>query len=353
VNGRDLNESGLAAAVTAMTTTAHKKPGKMETRLSMVIMALLVVVGAGVAMRQCQINPAVVALRPESHRHTLPAADQPALIDTTGSGIAPFSPPERFGPDTLYEKINGRADLYLSSGFVSLGTQRFSMDSAAGVWVEMFAYDMGTPENAFSVFSMQRRAGARSTDVVPNAYRTENALFMTHANVYLEWVGTDASESLQQAMDWLAGAYVKSHGGTLTSARAPGADLFPEAGMAPDSLQLIAANAFGYEQLDRIYSCEYLIDGVRLTAFVSERESPEGASALAVAYARTLMSYGATAVEGSGSIDGAAVMQFFDTYEIVFSRGPYLAGVHEAADPGPAAILSGRLAAHLEGFTGK
>jgi hypothetical protein len=34
---------------------------------------------------------------------------------------------------------------------------------------------------------------------------------------------------------------------------------------------LIAANAFGYEQLDRIYAGEYLIDGYRLTAFVSDR----------------------------------------------------------------------------------
>jgi hypothetical protein len=45
---------------------------------------------------------------------------------------------------------------------------------------------------------------------------------------------------------------------------------------------------------------------------------------------QTLMSYGAATVDGPPSLDGATVMQFFDTYEIVFSRGPYLAGVHEA-----------------------
>ncbi|MBC2710431.1 MAG: hypothetical protein HGJ94_05365 [Desulfosarcina sp.] len=336
-----------------METTGHPRPGKTETRLSAVILAILVMIGAGVYLRQSHINPAVVALRPEAHRHALPPdLYQAALIDTKGSRIAPFSPPERFDPDTLYEKINGRADLYLSSGFVSLNTQRFTMDETAGNWMELFVYDMATPENAFSVFSMQRREGARTDDIVPNAYRTENALFMTHGNVYLEIIGTDASEDLQQAMGLLAQVFVQTHGGT-TAARVLGADLFPEDGLAPESLQLITANAFGYEQLNQIYTCEYNIDGTRLTAFVSERQNTEDASVLSVEYQQTLLSYGATVVDSSVSVDSATVMHFFDTYEIVFSRGRYLAGVHEAGSLEAAKILARRLAGHLEVSDGK
>ena len=332
-----------------MKIAAHKKPGKMETRLSMAFMAILVIVGVGVIMRQFQINPAVVALRPESYQNALlPDSDRAALIDTKGSGIAPFSPPERFGPDTLYEKINGRADLYLSAGFVSLDTQRFTLDKDAGSWVELFVYDMATPANAFSVFSMQRREGARTDDMVPNAYRTENALFMTHVKFYLEIIGTDASQEIQQAMGMLAQGFVNAHGGT-TVARAPGADLFPADGLVPDSLQLIAANAFGYEFLDRIYSCEYNVGGTRLTAFVSERQNTEAASVLADEYRQTLLSYGAAVTDSPISIDGATVLQFFDTYEIVFSRGRYLAGIHEAGSLEAAKSLTQRLAGHLEG----
>ena len=119
-----------------MKTAVDKKPGKIETRLSMALIAILLIVAIGVFMRQFQINPAVVALRPEAHQPNLPSAlHQASPIDTTGTGMAPFSPPERFNPDTLYEKINGRADLYLSSGFASLNTQRFSMEKSAGAWV--------------------------------------------------------------------------------------------------------------------------------------------------------------------------------------------------------------------------
>jgi hypothetical protein len=345
--------TGSTMAVTAMKTAAHKKPGKLETRLSMAVMAILVVVGAGVFLRQFQINPAVIALRPESRQFAIPReSNRSVLVDTTGFGIHPFSPPERFGPDTLYEKINGRADLYLSSGFVSLDTQRFAMAGDQGAWVELFVYDMATPANAFSVFSMQRREGARADDTVPNAYRTENALFMTQENFYLELIGTDASAGLQQAMGMLARGFAEVHGG-VTTAGAPGVDLFPAEGFQADSLQLIATNAFGYEQLDRVYAGEYLTGGSRLTAFVSDRRSAEAASTLADAYRQTLLSYGAAPVGAPLPVDGAAVIQFFDTYEIVFSRGRYLAGIHEAGSLEAAGTLAGRLAAHLDGLAGK
>ena len=331
-----------------MKTAVDKKPGKVETRLSMALIAILLIVVTGVFMRQFQINPGVVALRPESQPHTQPSGSGlQTLIDTAGSGIAPFSLPERFGPDTLYEKINGRADLYLSSGFASLKTQRFSMDKTGGAWAEVFVYDMATPENAFSVFSMQRREDAEAAGIVPNAYRTENAMFLAHEQFYLEIIGADASEALLQAIGLLAHTFVKAHGGT-TMATAPGSGLFPEGGLQAGSLQLIAANAFGYEQLDRVYTADYLVEAARLTAFVSDRHTAEAASALAVEYRQTLVSYGASTIDAPLPVEGAVVIQFFDAYEIVFSRGRYLAGVHEAGSLEAAGTMAGQLAGHLE-----
>lgn len=336
-----------------MNAASPKKPGKTETQLSMGFMVILVIVGTGVLMRQFQINPAVIALRPDSRQQDwVIGSDKSELIDVTDSGITPFSSPQRFTPETLYEKINGRADLYLSSGFVTLETQRFSTDQTGGNWVELFAYDMTTPENAFSVFSVQRRQSAQPDDIVPHAYRTENALFMTHASYYLELIGTDASPQLQAAMRKLAGKFIQAHGGNEV-ATAPGADLFPQDGVEPDSLQLIAANAFGFELLDQVYACEYILDGIRLTAFVSPRTDARAASKLASDYRQTLLSYGATVADSPVTLDSATVMQFFDTYEIVFSRGRYLAGIHEADSLEAASTQAQRLFDHLGTSDGK
>jgi hypothetical protein len=335
-----------------MKTADYRKPGKIESGLSMALVSILVIVAAGVFMRQSQFNPSVMALRPESHPLDRLPSPQDALIDVTDSDLAPFSPRERFSPETLYEKINGRADLYLASGFVALDTQRFSVDAATGSWVEVFVYDMATAENAFSVFSMQRRQDARPADRMPNAYLTENALFMTHANFYLEFIGTDSTPALQQAMEMLANRFVLAQGGA-EKANLPGADLFPPDGMRPATLQLITANAFGYEQLDQVYTCEYDHAGNPLTAYVSLRPDDGAAAALAADLRQAMVSYGASVVTSAQPLADGVALQLFDTYEIIFSRGRYLAGVHEADDLEAAVGLARRMATHLEQSHGR
>ncbi len=337
---------------TMQTVYAHK-PGRLETILSLAILAVLIIVAGGIYRRQFDFNPAVMALRPESQPST-PADGTliEAVVDTTGTDIIPFSPPERFDRHTLYEKINGRADLYLSSGFASLVAQRFTLTGATGNWIEVFVYDMQTPENAFSVYGLQRRETAIADAHLANAYRTENALFMVQGQFYLELIGTAAEGVLDGAMGTLARRFVDAHGGEAPAA-APGAGLFPARGLDADTRQFITANAFGYEALDRIHVAEYLLDGSRLTVFVSDREQPAAAARLADRYRKTLVSYGAAVVAPPSSVPGATVLTVFDTVEIVFNRGRYLAGIHEAPDATTAMILARRLAEHLERLAAK
>lgn len=331
-----------------MNRAVSRKPGGIETRIAMVVLALLVVVGGGVYLRQSQINPAVLALRPDAQpAEVADTPDAKAIIDANMAGMVPLSPPEHFTAETLYEKIDGRADLYLASGFARLTTQRFIPNGSTTGWVEVFVYDMATPENAFAVFSQQRREKRQPVADLANAYRTPNALFMTQDRYYLELIGADASESLQVAIQNLARQFVATHGGTA-AAKIPGEGLFPETGLVAGSERLIAANAFGDEQLDHIYTADYRIDGKRVIAFVSRRESSQAAADLADSYRRTLLSYGAETVEGAAPVGDAAFLRMFDTFEVVFSRGKYLAGVHEAADSAMAAGLAKRLAKHLE-----
>jgi hypothetical protein len=341
-------ETDLKRKADRLTSTSSSEPIKTETRLSALILFLLALAGTGIFLRQFQINPAVIALRPESQElqaHSEPSAVPP--IDVGDSGIVAFSPPEQFGPDTLFEKINGRADLYLATGFVRLDAQRFTADTIPDDWVEVFVYDMDTPENAFSVFSTQRRSDALPDKVAPFAYRTENALFMVHEHHYLEFIGTAASEAVHAVMGTLAQRFIDANADTTTPSPV-GANLFPALGMVPDSLQLIAANAFGHEQLDRIYTADYLIDDTHLTAFASDRQTPDAASDLADDFRRALIAYGATQQDGVAAVADAAVLQFFDTYEIIFTRGRYLVGVHEAETLEAAVELARRLAAHME-----
>jgi hypothetical protein len=197
MNGRYLNDVGWAVTARAMTTTAHKKPGKMETRLSMVIMALVLWSWAPEwSCASFRINPAVVALRPESHRHVACRRRvRPALIDARGSGMAPLFSPGTVQPGHAVRK-NQRP-----GGPLPLFGVRFPEHPAVQHWTAPPGYGWRCssttwpqPENAFSVFSMQRREGARAIGRCPRCLpHGKRPVHGPGESFYLEFIGTDAS----------------------------------------------------------------------------------------------------------------------------------------------------------------
>ena len=141
------------------TNTAPK-----QNLLSLIILGILAVICGGVFIAQFNYNPAVQQMSPvlaSGDSSPLPpaaSADKSAI--SLPPGQSPLSPPETFDAATLSDKINGKAELYLSAGFVRLQSQRFTDEATGEVWMEAFVYDMQTPQNAFSVFSAQRREDA-------------------------------------------------------------------------------------------------------------------------------------------------------------------------------------------------
>ena len=154
-----------------------------ETILALCVLASLTVIAAGMAMVQSRFNPAVVNfLQGAADRAKGPAA-APATAEPIlplPEGMSLLTPAERFDRETLSDKIDGKAELYLSAGFIRLDSQRLALAGQPDLWVEVFIYDMGSFENAYAVFSAQRRADATMLDFAEFAYRAENALFFVH-----------------------------------------------------------------------------------------------------------------------------------------------------------------------------
>ncbi len=316
-------------------------------------MALLLVIAAGVLVRQAHFNPAVRVFvdggrneipRAVGDRAGTPAADLVALPAL----LRPMGPPETFGPDRLADKIDGKAPLYLSAGFRELVSRRFALKDGADRWFEFNRYRMRDPQAAFAVFSAQRRPDARRLAITRNSYATANALFVVHGPDYLELVGSGPGHALQGAMRRAAQAFVRSHP-VAAAAREPG-DLFPDEGLEPGSITLLAEDAFGFAGLDRVTTALYRLGGKELTAFVSRRGSPREAAERADAYLVFLQRFGAEDFSGKVPPDlpGARLVRVIDTWELVFTVGPVLAGVHESPDAGTALALGRRLAAALE-----
>jgi hypothetical protein len=280
-----------------------------------------------------------------------PAGDPAVAEGTTLAAFLPpelviMSPPESFDAATLSDKINGKADLYLSAGFQHLDCQRFHLADDPDAWLETFLYDMGEARNAFAVYSGQRRSNARPAGVARLAYETATAVFLAHGPYYVELVSSREEETLRAAMLTYAGQLVD--GLDVAGVEMPEIVLFPEDGLVPGTVTLYATDAFGFDRFDNVFAAEYSLAGERVLAFVSLRETAAEARELAEAYDAFLRRNGAQPVELAEPVADAYAAALFEFHEIVFARDNVLAGVHEAEDVARATELAVRLAHHIE-----
>jgi hypothetical protein len=321
------------------------KTASKQTILSMIILGILAIISGGVFIAQFDYNPAVQQMPFVLVSGDNGPAAPPTSADRSAISLAPgqsaLSPPETFDAATLSDKINGKAELYLSAGFARLESQRFKDETTGEVWMEAFVYDMQTPQNAFSVFSAQRREDARALELAQYAYQTPNALFFVHGPFYVEVVASEISESIMQAMIAFAETFIADH--PIKTQAIGEKELFPQKGLVETSISLVSADAFGYERFDQIFTAIYNLGDSELMAYYSQRKSPREAEELASSYRDFLLAFGGKTVESDPSIKTAGMIRILDTYEIIFSHGRYLAGVREAADKQAAQELALRL----------
>lgn len=323
----------------------NKNNSQRQTFLSVVILSILMVIGAGIFITQSHFNPGILqqdALLSEPNKDKLSSqlSPNPSFVPLP-EGIEPLTSTEIFDTRNLSDKINGKAELYLSAGFNRLVSQRFRDDRATDLWMEAFVYDMGNSQNAFSVFSAQRRQDAESLGLAQYAYRTPNALFLIHGRYYVEIITSKVSGQVLQPLRMMAETFIRNTPSEATAVNEMA--LFPKQELVKNSMVLISSDAFGYDGFDKIYTAEYEFDDHSLMAYLSHRRTPEQAKELASNYTVFLLAYGGQKIEAQLPIKGARLIEILDTYEIVFSHGSYLAGIREAATIKQAKTLAIRL----------
>jgi len=323
----------------------NKDNSRQQTFLSMVILSILMVIGIGIFITQSHFNPGVLqkdSLLPEPNKDKPSSKLSPiASFVPLPEGIQPFTETEMFDARNLSDKINGKAELYLSAGFTRLVSQRFRDERATDMWMEAFVYDMGNSQNAFSVFSAQRRQDAESLDLAQYAYRTPNAYFLIHGRYYVEIIASKVSGQVLQPVKMMAETFIRNT--PAKEAFVNEMELFPKQALVKNSMALISSDAFGYDGFDKIYTAEYEFDDHNLMAYLSHRRTPVKAKELASAYTMFLLAYGGKNIEAQVPIKDARLIEILDTYEVIFSHGSYLAGIREAGTINQAKTLAIRL----------
>jgi len=318
------------------------QPSRRETLLSLLILTGLALIAAAVYHRQAHFNPAVSVATTASSYFQQPVASDAGNAGNGWSGYLPemiaLTPPEVFHADNLSDKINGKAELYLPSGFRGLKSQRFRLADSADSWFEIFVYDMGNVAGAFSVYSRQRREDAVSAGIGRFSYQTPNALFFLHGPFYVEIIGSVESEPLLTQMRAFSQNFIQSI--PAGAEKLKELELFPAEHLDPASLTLIAEGGFGYDRLNHVFTADYTHGDIKMTAFLSRRKSPEEAQGLVRGYHDFLSAYGGNDLQTTLPLTDVRVVDILGSYELFFTRGAFLAGVHEAADRGAAEQLA-------------
>jgi len=330
-----------------MSQPSHQ-PGRAEQFVGFSILLCLAGIAAGVWLKQFSFNPAVFAVATIA-----PAAAKtvstPASSEASAAlppGLAALSALENFGPDDVYNKIDGKADLYLTAGFVHLTCQRFALTATNDIWMEWFVYDMGTLPQAFSVFSLQRRAEAQPWELTPFAYQTQNALYFVSGRFYVEAVTAMPLPAMMTGMKAMAQQFVAAH--PPGPAVIPELKLFPPENLATGSQGLQVADAFGFDGFTNVFTAKYQLPAgttnVEALAFLEITKTAGDAAKVRDAYRSFLLSNGGKELETTGAAALGKPINFMDGIEIIFTADNVVAGVHAAPDATSAAKVAQQLA---------
>jgi hypothetical protein len=317
--------------------SSQSRNRRLESAVGAFILFLLLLVGIGIFIRQSDYNLSRFGMGVTTAGTV--SRQRPFEI-TPADGFKQLSDVEIYNPDNLYEKIDGKAPVYLECGFVELLSQRFVSKDTPDLWMEVEIFDMACVKNAFSIYSMQKRADAAVLENFDSryAYKTANALYFINGQYYIELTGSAESEKLLAAMAETA-EFIKGKMTVKEATNIPELDLFPAEHKVADSAKLYLTNAFGFDKFSDVFTCRFDIDGQSITAFFSKHSDQKDAQSAADSYYKFLLENGAKAKTTSSQTLKDAQARVLDLYgatEIVFVKEQFVAGIHEADKQPPA-----------------
>jgi hypothetical protein len=271
-------------------------------------------------------KPFMAFARPESGADSAPSL-LPLELDAEGWSLAGKT--ESFTAGNLYEKINGRAELYLAYDMIGLDCASYEWSARPDLFIDVYVYDMGSPWNAFGIYAMERAPNPNAIAIGREGYDAMGSLFFWKGNYYVQVLPSEEKEDVAEVARSIARKIEQQIADPMDPIA--GLSLLPSESRIAYSDRYVLRNALSQTFLNHMFTAQYETAGGRLTAFVTVRPSEADAKelfgkyrdALGV-YAKTLQADGAL-----GEIECYAA-DVLGTVDLVFAVGPAFAGVTEA-----------------------
>jgi len=118
-----------------------------------------------------------------------------------GAGLGEFvqrGPTEVYNRGTLFDYMDGEAEVYLPLGFSLLYTAGYRKPGADTV-ILVEAYDMGTSTGAQGIFDVYTRKGGAKVEGIGTTAWTDKAVILFQRNRYFVRIGPDPTEQTDTA----------------------------------------------------------------------------------------------------------------------------------------------------------
>jgi hypothetical protein len=175
---------------------------------------------------------------------------------------------QMFIPKTLYEYINGAADLYLMYDFQELKVAEYQNEKKASVTIDVYRHK--TPIHAFGIYSQERLPNANYINVGIQGYIESNVLNFLTGSYYVKISSYNTGSEDQEILLNFAKKVADNLGekGTLPPILAS----FPKEGKGKNSEKFIAKNFLGYAFLYSAFTADYEFSDKKFKIFIIECE---------------------------------------------------------------------------------
>jgi hypothetical protein len=173
---------------------------------------------------------------------------------------------QTFIPKTLFEYINGAADLYLMYDFQELEVAEYLNEKKASVIVDVYRHK--TPTHAFGIYSQERLSDTNFINIGAQGYIEKNVLNFLTGSYYVKLNSFNTGAEDEEILLNFAKKVSENLGekGRLPSILSS----FPEEGKKKNSEKFINKNFLGYSFLHSAFTADYELSGTKFKLFVIE-----------------------------------------------------------------------------------
>jgi hypothetical protein len=235
-----------------------------------------------------------------------------------------------FSADNLYERINGRAELYLAYDVVNLTIATFEDKTDIARFVELSVFDMGDPTSAFGIFSVERFQGEPQLDLGRMSYRSDANIYIWKGRYYITVVASDTTDEFQHlSMDMArqVTAFLTDSGEQVW-----GLSALPQENLISDSVRYFKVDAFGLDFMRNVYTAEYKLEGTLIKAFLSKQTGPEAARELVERFAENSRAYGRGYIRIKRNDIEYVLCDMGGTFDVISQKNELILGVTSVED---------------------